>query len=158
MPASDQFLSEVLPLPDIHHGKSDLVLGSGQRRKLFHVPSFRGGCLLAIDTIYGDGRLFIDELGMAATFHEKLAVITPQRMVVEVGFPGSVFGIAEVAGVHVVEMELGAAAVGRGFSPLAWLCEVADVVMERRYDGGAVSMTLFDGSVIAVDVSDGETI
>lgn len=134
------------------------MLGSGPSRKLFQVPSFRGGYLLAIDTIYGDGRLFIDELGMAATFHEKLAVITPQRMVVEVGFPGSVFGIVDVSGVHVIEMELGAAAVGRGFSPLAWLCEVADVVMERRYNGGVVSMTLFDDSEVAVDVSDGEPI
>ena len=57
-----------------------------------------------------------------------------------------------------IEMELGAAAVGRGFSPLAWLCEVADVVMERRYNGGVVSMTLFDDSEVAVDVSDGEPI
>lgn len=96
MHASGLYLSEVPSPLDVHHGKPCLVLGSGPRRKLFQVPSFRGGYLLAIDTIYGDGRLFIDELGMAATFHEKLAVITPQRMVVEVGFPGSVFGIVDV--------------------------------------------------------------
>lgn len=152
---SEKFLVEVSALAEGSVAEPDLVIGHGPRRSLFAVEYASRQQVVAVDTVYGDGRMFRDELGMAVTFHETLAVITPEMMVIEVRFLASVFGIVEIEGQHVVEMELGTAAVGRGFSPLLWLCETPDIVMERKYAGKNLDMVLFDGAVISIDTSDG---
>ncbi|NTF17061.1 hypothetical protein G6L37_01285 [Agrobacterium rubi] len=150
-------LSELQPISASDAACPILIIGNGPRRRLFLIEDYDGSpsFVIAVDTVYGDGRVFRDECGLAAVFHETLAVVTPHRMVIEVRFVGSVFGIVDVDGTHVLEMELGAAGLGRGFSPLLWLCDASEIVLERSYEDGVARLVLFDGRDIGVRVSDG---
>jgi hypothetical protein len=99
-----------------------------------------------------------DEVGRAVAYHETVVAVGDAGIRKEHLFPSSVFGIIEIDGVHVVEMELAVAALGRGFETMLWHFEVSDVIMERRYSGGTIEVDDFNGNRYVIRVADGEAI
>jgi hypothetical protein len=160
MSRGSRFLSVVPPLPADTEASPSIVLGVGDERHVFSIgPSLRpGGFVVAVDTIYGSARMFRDELATAILYHEHLVVIGPDRKVCETRFHGTVFDIVENGGEHILEMELGCALLGRGFSPVIWCQEVPDIVTEMRFVGDTIEMDLFEGGCLVIRARDGSEI
>jgi hypothetical protein len=72
-------------------------------------------------------------------------------------FFGTVFDIIDNEGRHYLEMELGCAALDRGFSVI-WTCDVPDIVNWMRFRDGMIEMDLFEGGTIVIDAVDGQEI
>jgi hypothetical protein len=154
---STRFLSVVPPLPEGTDFSPSVVIGEGGHRHLFSLgPGAQpGGFIVAVDTIYGSARMFCDEMATAILYHQHLAVIGKDRKVHEVEFHGTVFDIVENGGEHILEMELGCALLGRGFSPVLWCHEVPDIVTETRFVGDTIEMGLFEGGRVVIRAADG---
>jgi hypothetical protein len=160
MQRNSRFLSTVAPLPSGLEVSPSIVIGNGAERHLFSLgPGLQpGGFVVAVDTIYGSARMFRDEVAAAILYHEHLVVIGADRTVRETRFHGTVFDIVEYGGEHILEMELGCALLGRGFSPVVWTHEVPDIVTEMRLVGAAIEMDLFEGGRVAIRADDGSEI
>lgn len=157
---STRFLSVVPPLPAGAEVVPSVVIGDGGHRHLFSLgPGAQpGGFVVAVDTIYGSARMFRDEVATAILYHQHLVVIGRDRKIREIEFNGTVFDIVENAGEHILEMELGCALLGRGFSPVVWSHEVADIVTEMRFVGDMIEMDLFEGGRVVIRVADGSEV
>ncbi len=157
MQRSSRFLSVVPPLPEGVAVSPSIVVGNGGDRHLFSLgPGLQpGGFVVAVDTIYGSARMFRDEAATAILFHQNLVVIDRDRKIRETEFHGPVFDIVENDGEHILEMELGCALLGRGFSPVVWCHEVPDIVTEMRFVGNMIEMDLWDGGKAVVRAADG---
>lgn len=154
-----KFLETIEPLSDDCRSVPSLVLGRGSDRFLFDIASGDepGGFVVAVDAYYSPARAFRDELATAIVYQQSLVVITPDRKVFEREFVGPVFDIVENDGRHYLEMELGCAALDRGFS-LIWECSVPDIVNWMRFCDGTIEMDLFDGGTVVIDAADGREI
>jgi hypothetical protein len=159
MPDSVAFLTAIAPLPDGFQATPSIVLGHGSERHLFSLGpgDTPGGFVVAVDTMYGSARAFRDELATAILYHENLVVITRERKVSDMRFFGTVFDIIDNEGRHYLEMELGCAALDRGFSVI-WTCDVPDIVNWMRFRDGMIEMDLFEGGTIVIDAVDGQEI
>lgn len=157
---STRFLSVVPPLPEGAEVDPSVIIGDGEHRHLFPLGpgSKPGGFVVAVDTFYGSARMFRDEVATAILYHQHLVVIGRDRKLREIEFNGTVFDIVENAGEHILEMELGCALLGRGFSPVLWRHEVADIVTEMRFVGDTIEMDLFEGGRVVIQVADGSEI
>lgn len=156
----NRFLSIVPPMPNGTEAFPSVVIGDGGHRHLFSLGpgSHPGGFVVAVDTIYGSARMFRDEVSTAILYHQHLAVIGKDRKVREIEFHGTVFDIVESAGEHILEMELGCALLGRGFSPVLWCHECTDIVTQMRFVGDTIEMDLFEGGRVVIRAADGSEV
>jgi hypothetical protein len=157
MPENSPFLSVVPPLPEGLEVSPSIVIGAGEDRHLFSLgPGTQpGGFVVAVDTFWGSARMFRDEVATAILHHKHLVVIGADRKVSETEFHGPVYDIVENDGQHFLEMELGCALLGRGFSSVIWCQEVPDIVTEMRFVGDTIEMDLFEGGRVVIRASDG---